>query len=411
MKYIINLSHRFNKRLKIRKCIYAITLFIFFISCTESKKQDINEELTVIDFETLSQEDLITKNIKNIDFIKLETNDRCLIRGIATLEIDTKNDRIFIFDSNKKIFVFDIDGKFLNTIGSIGTGPNEQLTVVDIFLDKENERIGLVDVYRSSFFYYSYSGKFLKEEKIDDEILALTRQYFLINESTMLLVQENSKRSLFNYRLLDINNDKYKDCLPFLAVGSKCSNLNRPKISNNNSILMSAFLTDTIYEYDKINNTIKSSYFFKTKLGSANKNDFENDYELGGEAYSTADKKGLTRGIRDLLTTQKYIYFSYFMDEEEYIIFYNTDSNIGYCNICDIDNFYSSWFQSVRFSTEDAFVSIISADEILNLNNVYENIYKNSEGVSIDTNEDKLNLLKQKTDIEDNPILVMYKLL
>ena len=380
--------------------------FMFLISCTESKKQTINADLTVIDFEALSEEDLITKNIKNIDFIKLETNDSCLIRGIVTLEIDVKRDRIFLLDANKKIFVFDIDGKFLNTIGSIGTGPNEQLSVVDIFLDKENERIGLVDVYRSSFFYYSYSGKFLKEEKIDSEIITCSDRYSYINENTILLTQENSRRSLFNYRIMDINENEYKDWVPFFAVGDISTIFNNPKINNSdNPILLSSFLSDTIYKYDKVENTIKPSYYFKGKLPSACKNDFDDNYETVIEALSTLRSKGLSAGITDLLAIGNYIYFNYSFNGKRQFILYNTLSNIGYCNEVNHDNVYSRWFYRPLTCTDDAFVSFADPEEILESDNIYEDKY----GEVIDIN--KLNLLIRNTDIEDNPILVLYKIL
>ena len=384
--------------------IYIISLILFLISCSERSKEDINKEITIIDLENLSNEDIIKKNIENIDFIKLETNDNCLMNGICVLEIDVKKNRLFILDYNENVFVFNLDGKFINTIGKIGTGPNEQLGIDDIFIDKQNERISLVDKIRSSFFYYSYSGKFLKEEKIEPKIIQKTKQYFHIDKNTMLLTQKNSVESIFNYRIMNINDNEYKDFVPYLAVGKKTVSFSNPKVSDNNSVLMSSFLSDTIYKYDNISNTIIPSYYIKSKLRSANKKDIENNYEMGDEAYRTVRNKGLSPGLSKLLTTNIYISFSYIIDDETYKVFYNTISHTGYCHRLDYSHKYSEWFQGVITSTEDAFVSVISPEDILNLN-------INEDNSSTTMNDNKLNLLKQKTDEDNNPILVLYKLL
>ena len=222
----------------------------------------------------------------------------------------------------------------------------------------------------------------------------------------MLLTQINNNNSVFNYRIVDIDKNTYEDCIPFMMTGQLSLIINYPKIPVNNTILLSSIFSDTIYRYDRTDNVIKPAYFFKNKLKPAKREYFGGDYELATHAAFTAEKNGISHGIKELRTTRNYINFIYLMKKKYYNLFYNTDTNTGYYSETNWDNIYSILFCWGKTSTDDAFVSVIEPDKIIYLKSLGEK--KWNQLINTVENEELKNIILN-TDIDDNPILLFYK--
>ena len=115
---------------------FALVLLSIFFAC-DGKKAHVDErnELTYIYLDSC---DTKITGLK-YRFLKLETTNDCLIATINKMYFD--DNKIFIKDSNDKIFVFDDSGKFLNTVGSIGQGPDDHFSIYDFYLDKINKTL------------------------------------------------------------------------------------------------------------------------------------------------------------------------------------------------------------------------------------------------------------------------------
>jgi len=132
-----------------------------------------------------------------IEYIKLETNQDCLIRGIRECLFTDK----LIFISNRDhILKFSRGGKFLQKIGSPGRGPGEidLIRTMSILPDKQ---IIIVQKNIREMLYFSFDGKLIKTVKIpnvlyikvidDGRLIAYDAGADGSNINTFSLIKEN----------------------------------------------------------------------------------------------------------------------------------------------------------------------------------------------------------------------------
>jgi hypothetical protein len=82
------------------------------------------------------------------------------------------DNKYFILDKikMKKIFVFNTDGSFSHTIGSVGGGPGEYVSIDDFTIDKENERIVIL-TYPSTIYVYNLDGKYILKKRLSSDFM------------------------------------------------------------------------------------------------------------------------------------------------------------------------------------------------------------------------------------------------
>ena len=103
--------------------------FLFFTSCVVNQTQQdltFDGDFYTIDLDEEKVESIpLTSIFKDVRTIILETREDCLIGRIESLQVF--DERIYILDSRKakSLFVFDMEGKFIQKIGSYGNGPGE----------------------------------------------------------------------------------------------------------------------------------------------------------------------------------------------------------------------------------------------------------------------------------------------
>lgn len=112
-----------------------------------------------------SKKHLILQDVSNIKYIKLETNDNCLI-GRSSLWQEVLRDGDNIFISANKIFKFNTKGEYLNEIGKEGEGPDEFQNCIGVTIDKTNKLI-IVSSLNKCLYYYNYNGEFVKKINIE----------------------------------------------------------------------------------------------------------------------------------------------------------------------------------------------------------------------------------------------------
>jgi hypothetical protein len=384
-----------NIRKNIKKAYIIIaTVILFFNSSCDSKKTISESDLSYIYLDSLSEKDIISENINKCRFVKLQTTDDCLIKWIVRIEFD--DNKIFIKDINEKIFVFDDEGNFLNTIGKIGQGPDEQLNVFDFYLDKKSSTVNVIDIFKSLLFRYSYSGKLLNKEKFDATLFRNTSIVTAVDERYLILTLDNDNNSLFNYGIWDSRKKKKKDYIPYLATGNENVGFGLSKVTKSKkSVYMCAFMSDTIYKYNTNSNNIIPEWVFKGKLAPATKKDLDGkSYDLALGALTVAKSKHLSTGIDKLYATDNYIHFTFVWNDNRHRVFFNTKSKSGYYYKIVPSGVYTS-LDNLVATTDKAFVCVIQADEILS-----ENL------------EDNLNIknIRNSTVEDDNPILAFYYL-
>jgi hypothetical protein len=125
-------------------------------------------------FFTINYEDIL-KNKKevdlsqvasNIEYIKLETNQECLIRGIRECLF---TDNLIFINNRDHILKFSRDGKFLQKIGSPGRGPGE-IDLIRAMSILPNKQIIIVQKNIREMLYFSFDGKLIKTVKIPNAL-------------------------------------------------------------------------------------------------------------------------------------------------------------------------------------------------------------------------------------------------
>lgn len=116
--------------------IYLIvfTTLFFLLQCTTpSKNAEKNSENNFhVEFKSIKSQS--TSILKDITFVKLETNDDNLLGDINQIEV--YNESIYIL-CNSGLYVFDLLGNFTKSIQQLGNGPGEFLTPYSFWIDKD----------------------------------------------------------------------------------------------------------------------------------------------------------------------------------------------------------------------------------------------------------------------------------
>lgn len=135
-----------------RLFIVCLLLFLCF-SCQPSKQTS----------STLPQDIVYihSKDLKELSFIDpLQLIDSCsyipldnsiLIGQVKNLQI-TDQYIFLVNNTNDSLYVFNLKGKFLNTIGTLGRGPQEYITLKSYCVSPDNDTVIIYDHYKLSFY-------------------------------------------------------------------------------------------------------------------------------------------------------------------------------------------------------------------------------------------------------------------
>ena len=143
-----------------------ITLLLILLLCgCSTHPQNENGKFIRIDIENSANNPFNLSNLsKEVSYIKLETNDSCLINSIkAIFYIDNQ---IIIRDNNSILF-FDNTGKFQYKVNHQGDGPEEYLRLSDFDICSKNETMHILDTRKKQILQYDMKGKFQNKKDIE----------------------------------------------------------------------------------------------------------------------------------------------------------------------------------------------------------------------------------------------------
>ena len=128
-----------------------ILLSICIISCTSV--HDIQEEprISISFASTLSN---VQDTLFDVKYIKLETTDTCLLGTIGQIETFSDSLLLVLDINNSYLYAFNQKGKYLTHIGKKGEGPGEYIKLSSFFIDKQRNRIGLLDIGKQKVIFY-----------------------------------------------------------------------------------------------------------------------------------------------------------------------------------------------------------------------------------------------------------------
>lgn len=185
------------------RLIYAVFLLATasFSACSSSPKQesqevntpseksfyelDLSKDFSGSDNQTL----LLSDIVEDVEYVKLETTDDCLLAGTARVFIT--NDDIYTLNnySDYKLLRFDRKtGKFISQIGSIGQGPKEMINPCFVFA--KDSLVYVTSTSMDKVYVYTNENQFVRsvpfckdrssfEDGVGETISVIDHQYIV----------------------------------------------------------------------------------------------------------------------------------------------------------------------------------------------------------------------------------------
>jgi hypothetical protein len=155
--------------------IFSITLASCGRGTEEVADSYDSDNFFVVDYESILDNPemvLLSDLASGIEYIKLETNDNCLLHPRADYQF-TKD---YIFVDNKKfILQFDRQGNFIKQIGKYGRGPGE-IGLIRILSVIDEEQLLVVHTnWARKLYFFNYDGEFVENRKVDDVMNIVAR--------------------------------------------------------------------------------------------------------------------------------------------------------------------------------------------------------------------------------------------
>lgn len=141
-----------------------IILFGAMCGCSEKTSPEVTTsgDVSTIHIQNIKPQEIkMSSVVDTIEYVKLETNENCLIGNIT--KIIPMGDTILVADSelSRKIYLFDKNGKFIRQIAQRGEGPQEYERFSDVVYDKVNKRFFILDGAQNKMLIYDVNGTFV----------------------------------------------------------------------------------------------------------------------------------------------------------------------------------------------------------------------------------------------------------
>lgn len=368
-------------------------LFVFFIILFSSCNSTKNVEVELISF---AEENAMT--IRDRLFIKLETNDDCLIADINQFEV--LKDRLFILDSfgSKKLYVFNKDGKYITNIGVRGNGPGEYISP-SVFSIRNNV-ISILDKHQRAILFYDIETfEYIKTERIPYDIcdfeLSANNHFVFFGYQSI-----NYPKKAYHYYIVDsVFDTKSK----FVPVKFESGHIYPPFKNMYN-------LNGDIYGFIRFRNSI---YKITNEEVSPRYELDVQQFEFPPLDYLKQEAEtGINKNYMPTLESSNYISafnisendnllgMNYFVNKKDYIGIYDKNKKNSY-------NYSISSFQE-QFHVYGIEKMIGRSNEgIALLLRTY--MIKNQTRGEIDCDQELKNLIKDSSS-EDNPIIFIFNI-
>ena len=339
----------------------------------------------------------ISQFAEDIEFIPLETNEKCLLDDYLKNIIVTKDD-IIVFDYNG-CYRFNRNGKFLNKIGTKGNGPGEYTKPMSIVVDTLNHWVYFSDYHSGRFVKYDYSGRYLEDLRVENmgsHNTLYKPQEIIVEKDFYQFAPKEERYSLLYYsesqkKIISKMRCDYDKEIPRLAMCNPIS------YSYKGGMYMKDFWCDTIYQLTNPQKLVSHAIINRGRLG-----------------YRTQDDKSLISGVEDseeritiavhsIAETDRFI----FIGSNQGRIVYDKKSDKTIAANYDVplmDDLYGS--PGLVY-----FVSTANENEVYQAIHAYEFIENGDGKHSItDARYDAYRKMVDGLDEEDNPVIMIVKI-
>ena len=393
-----------------KNLIPLLAALLFLISCGNDKEKEV--EQNTIDLNALwNSEDYLklSELAESIEYVALETNEKCVLDNASSLRGVKSGDRIFIYSRESNIRVFNGNGKYLFDLGSYGQGPEEYISI-QLKADSSSKLVWILDSRQHKVLKYDYSGNFIESFKIHDDVV----KFSLLDDSQIALLKmpyPGQEKKAISVQIASLSGeiveDIFLDSLPAYQGGSQPRARSfLANIDGKLHVSVSPFrqilqlnehnLWDTILTINHGENTAEDELYngpYQTLLGSTHLSYVS---ELSGHIlinglyertnrYFLYDKSNKTTRLNHLVAETT-----------------NRGDMIGFLN--DIDGGLPFW--PAGSAGENTYMRIYNAQRYIDMANGEIEYYY----VEQDTNlSEDLKFLCESLTPDDNPVIMLVK--
>ena len=315
------------KRLEYPNRLFLIGLLLFISHYCVA--QDV-VKIVVNPYELPSGECKLSDLAESIEYIPLETNDKCLIGKVSDFDISEKYIVVYCYKS-QSIYLFHRNGRLISKIGSYGEGPGEYVVISGLLIDEKRKRIIIFDGYKRKQLNYDLSGKCTSAISIESEVGRYRR---LHNDHFFIITKNYNGNVPFAYEIRDINLKLISENIKTVYYerrGSGVTMLGIPAhyLYNDKIHTKEISLNDTIYSIEK-------DYSYKPK------------YAINAGRYEvTTDVRAAFDDFFRLLEVHV-TFRNFFETKEKLLIFYNFGKTVPYYCYYDSSNQKLLYFKSKK---------------------------------------------------------------
>ena len=357
---------------------------LLLVACSTNNSQN---EINTIEWDSLiSQKPNLCSNLKTCI---LKQSEKHPVGEVLQMVI--ADSLIFVLDNQSKLFEFTEKGEFVCTIGRKGNAASEYITLKNFSVDTVQNQVYIYDAIKG-IKKYNYKGKYMGSYSLDvtGECKANINMVYLIDNKYLLCHNFQFSENPHDYLLIDMATSKYQKLLPQILT-SDIPIISRQTVSiSDNKVWAIASMSDTIYTASSTG--ITPAYLLNTPLRHATADDFSgfSDSEFF-EAMSYASQSGISKGIRDIFATDRFLLFTYQLEKEPYYVLYDTYKAKGYKWQCDMD--FLLW-SNIICTSKDKFVCLFDKE-------LYSLFMESRQG-NADTD------LVMPEELDDNSIVLLY---
>jgi len=335
----------------------------------------------------------------DIIYIKLETTGNNLISDIS--QILFTDDRIIIVDNEKSqtITVYDMNGKFLNQIGTIGQGPEEFSSINHVALSNDKAHLVINDYGSKRFKFYKLSGEYVKYtnipywcyhfEFINDNLIVEQKfsgfRDFMEEKPRLLITDLTGKTYFKGFR------SYYNENYTMMTW--------QPLRKFDDVIIYSPEFTDTLFAVFK--DRVTPLYYLNYKGVEPLQID-ENITDESLKEYNL--KYSLFNG--DIIELKDFVVLNIFHDRHDKYIVYNKLNKKIKCSSRHLENpfFFLSYIKPITRYKDNYVVSVYQAYQILAEKEKMYSLYDNMS----DKHKSLMDKLFTELDEDDNPVLILF---
>lgn len=389
--------------------IFLVLLSVLITSCVNNN-ENRNKSKSNIDRLTFTNDEnnpLDEIHYKAANIIALETNDESLLSGI--MEVRPYLSYLYILNNSGTLFVFDTNGKFVNQVGRKGNGPDEYLKLSSFFINKDEDRIVVIDDFKNKMYNYDLTGNFVNSNSTSPSI-KYSNYSMMTKEGNVLLNYLVNFENNEAYSLIDgedfTKNVYLKSYAPIEVEGYLYSFSSHPMSeSSDGKINFIMPLCDTIFEYSNRQYYPKyvvdaSNIMVDRELFKTNTTDIGASYPSMLSKYG---RDGYFTGFNGIFETNEHILLKYRYNGflSGFYIANKKSLEGDYYSIAIPEHPTKIPFYFIVGSNDNEFIGTVNAPDMISM---YDDLQKNASDETLSSLKKAVDRLEE----ESNPCLIFY---